>query len=82
MKALFCLREWHHRSVSFSSPVLLFMQRTNPEAGGKRYRDFLDILLLARDEEGVGLSDTEIREEVDTFLFEGKTSTIAKGMWE
>jgi cytochrome P450 len=33
--------------------------------------DFLDILLTARDEDGVGLSDQEIRDEVDTFLFGG-----------
>ena len=39
---------------------------------GKRAVDFLDILLLARDEEGIGLSDEEIRVEVDTFLFEGR----------
>ncbi len=38
----------------------------------KRYLDFLDILLSARDEDGKGLTDLEIREEADTFLFEGK----------
>ena len=39
---------------------------------GKRAIDFLDILLLARDDEGIGLTDEEIRVEVDTFLFEGR----------
>ena len=29
--------------------------------------------MQARDENGVGLSDIEIRNEADTFLFEGKT---------
>jgi len=49
----------------------LTFQEENPEERKKRYLDFLDILLLARDEKGEGLSDLEMRQEVDTFLFEG-----------
>jgi hypothetical protein len=37
----------------------------------KRRLDFLDILLTARDEHGLGLTAQEIQDEVDTFTFEG-----------
>ncbi len=37
----------------------------------RKYLDFLDILLTAKDEDGVGLSHEDIQAEVDTFLFEG-----------
>ena len=43
---------------------------------GSKYIDFLDILLKATDEDGVHLSDREIRDEVDTFLFEGALFTL------
>ncbi|XP_063153959.1 cytochrome P450 4A4-like isoform X2 [Candoia aspera] len=47
----------------------------------KRHLDFLDILLCAKYEDGTGLSDEDLRAEVDTFMFAGHDTTATGISW-
>uniref|UniRef100_A0A8C5ULN7 Cytochrome P450 family 4 subfamily B member 1 n=1 Tax=Microcebus murinus TaxID=30608 RepID=A0A8C5ULN7_MICMU len=47
----------------------------------RRHLDFLDILLGARDGDGIKLSDADLRAEVDTFMFEGHDTTTSGISW-
>ncbi|XP_074011149.1 cytochrome P450 4V2 [Numenius arquata] len=51
------------------------------ESGSRKRLAFLDMLLSATDDEGNKLSYKDIREEVDTFMFEGHDTTAAAMNW-
>ncbi|TSK34902.1 Cytochrome P450 4B1 [Bagarius yarrelli] len=61
--------------------ILNEKKKNQEDTQEKRYLDFLDILLYARDEEQQGLSDEAIRAEVDTFMFEGHDTTASGISW-
>ncbi|XP_010399873.3 cytochrome P450 4V2 [Corvus cornix cornix] len=54
---------------------------SSEESGPKKRKAFLDMLLNATDDEGNKLSYRDIREEVDTFMFEGHDTTAAAMNW-
>ena len=53
----------------------------NENGKASRNLDFLDILLMVKDEEGKGMSNLEIRNEVDTFMFEGHDTPTSAISW-
>ncbi|KAI0230251.1 Cytochrome P450 4F2 [Lamellibrachia satsuma] len=70
----------------FSRKVVLERQharrgKVTDDQSKNKYLNFIDILLEAKDEDGTGLSNDEIFDEVDTFMFEGHDTTACGLSW-
>ncbi|XP_066048868.1 cytochrome P450 4B1-like [Chamaea fasciata] len=71
----------HTDKVIQERKVLLSNEKELEKIQKKRHLDFLDILLCSKDANGVGLSDEDLRAEVDTFMFEGHDTTASGIFW-
>ncbi|KAG9468048.1 hypothetical protein GDO78_013846 [Eleutherodactylus coqui] len=71
----------HTDKVITQRKKLLKNEKELDKISRKRHLDFLDILLCAKDENGHGLSDKDLRAEVDTFMFEGHDTTASGISW-
>ncbi|NXG47831.1 CP4B1 protein, partial [Psilopogon haemacephalus] len=71
----------HTDKVIKERKMLLSNEKELGKIQKKRHLDFLDILLCAKDANGVGLSDDDLRAEVDTFMFAGHDTTASGISW-
>ncbi|XP_025224098.1 phylloquinone omega-hydroxylase CYP4F11 [Theropithecus gelada] len=74
----------------FTDAVIQERRRTLPTQGiddflknkaKSKTLDFIDVLLLSKDEDGKELSDEDIRAEADTFMFGGHDTTASGLSW-
>ncbi|NWI86085.1 CP4B1 protein, partial [Pitta sordida] len=71
----------HTDEVIKERKMLLSNEKELDKIQKKKHLDFLDILLCSKDANGVGLSDEDLRAEVDTFMFEGHDTTASGISW-
>ncbi|XP_075709321.1 ultra-long-chain fatty acid omega-hydroxylase isoform X2 [Rhinoderma darwinii] len=73
----------------FTANVVQLRKKALKEKGAENWikskqgktQDFIDILILSKDDDGNSLSDEEMRDEVDTFMFEGHDTTASGLSW-
>ncbi|KAM8871748.1 cytochrome P450 4F3 isoform 1-T1 [Synchiropus picturatus] len=80
LKALSIVHSFTRDVVQKRRAFLCRQDEAHHPASQKR-RDFLDVILLAKDEGGQGLSDEEIQAETNTFMFAGHDTTASAICW-
>ncbi|NWR70730.1 CP4B1 protein, partial [Centropus unirufus] len=75
------LAHTHTDKVIKERKMMLSNEKELDQIQKKRHLDFLDILLCTKDANGVGLSDEDLRAEVDTFMFAGHDTTASGISW-
>ncbi|NXU89460.1 CP4B1 protein, partial [Xiphorhynchus elegans] len=75
------LAHTHTDKVIKERKMLLSNEEELGKIQKKKHLDFLDILLCSKDANGVGLSDEDLRAEVDTFMFAGHDTTASGISW-
>ncbi|NXT92156.1 CP4B1 protein, partial [Anhinga rufa] len=75
------LAHTHTDKVIKERKMLLSSEKELDKIQKKRHLDFLDILLCTKDANGIGLSDEDLRAEVDTFMFAGHDTTASGISW-
>uniref|UniRef100_A0A8C0ZN28 Leukotriene-B4 omega-hydroxylase 3 n=1 Tax=Castor canadensis TaxID=51338 RepID=A0A8C0ZN28_CASCN len=85
-----CFRKACRLVHKFTDAVIQERHHTLPDQGlddfllakaKSKTLDFIDVLLLTKDEDGKMLSDEDIRAEADTFMFEGHDTTASGVSW-
>ncbi|XP_057685362.1 cytochrome P450 4F3 isoform X1 [Corythoichthys intestinalis] len=61
--------------------ALLAQTSSKSTLTSQRKKDFVDIILLSKDEDGRGLTDEEIEAEANTFMFAGHDTTASAICW-
>ncbi|KAM9333924.1 cytochrome P450 4F3 [Symphorus nematophorus] len=80
-KALSIVHGFTREVVQKRRALISQQMETELTTAPHRKKDFVDIILLSRDDDGQGLTDEEIQAEANTFMFAGHDTTASAICW-